>query len=105
MGILGRIYKDLGIGLYVMPEETKREGYIGLSTYYKNKPVVFVDTERSKWTKQLTAAHELAHILFGHLSGSFDSDIAEDEARTFSCVFTALMLYDEYRKDAEKCKK
>lgn len=112
MNIIQAICRDEGIKFCYMPDfmsETKKktkgialyDAEHGIKTILLNGDSIF-----SKWERRLIASHELAHLLFGHLANAcqLSYNIKEDEARTFSCVFTALMLYDEYRKDAEKCK-
>lgn len=67
--------------------------------------VIFYDDEAGAWEKQLICAHELGHVLFGHLrQGRYKKqrgEYQEQEARILSAVITALMLYDAYRQGPE----
>lgn len=110
MNIIQAICRDEGIKCCYMPDfmsETKRKTN-GLALYDAEHGIKTIllngDTIFSKWERRLIASHELAHLLFGHLANAcqLSDNIKEDEARTFSCAFTALMLYDEYREEAEK---
>lgn len=105
MNIIQAICRDEGIKCCYMPDfmsETEKETN-GIALYDAENGIKTIllnsDTIFGKWERRLTTSHELAHLLFGHLANAcqLSENIKEDEARTFSCVFTALMLYDEYR--------
>lgn len=105
MNIIQAICRDEGIKCCYMPDfmsETEKEAN-GIALYDAENGIKTIllngDTIFGKWERRLTTSHELAHLLFGHLANAcqLSDNIKEDEARTFSCVFTALMLYDEYR--------
>ena len=66
----------------------------GYSTMLGNQPVIFYDKDVDLWEQRFTIAHELGHILFGHLRNpSIPGN--EMEANVFAAVFTALTLYAE----------
>lgn len=77
----------------------------GLALRLGEEDVIFYDDEAGAWEKQLICAHELGHVLFGHLrQGRYKKqrgEYQEQEARIFSAVITALMLYDAYRQGLE----
>lgn len=75
--------------------------FSGLAMRLGGRDAIFYDDDAGEWEKRLICAHELGHILFGHLrQGRYkkqSGEYQEQEARIFSAVITALMLYDEYR--------
>lgn len=100
MGILSSICKRNGIILYPMKENiTKRFGIfrtpgVGCAMSVNGKPVIMYDGEAGEWEQRFIIAHELGHILFGHLR-SPEAENNELEANTFAAVITALTLFKE----------
>ena len=100
--IFKEICKDENIKTEEMPDNLKDVGFkYGLSLMSKDigKRIV-LDSDNDKWQAVLTAYHELAHLLFGHLKDdcALSNEQKEHEAQTFSCVFTALILFEKYKK-------
>ncbi len=65
---VGKICKRLGIVLKYYDGHAGGDGY---STYIKGRPTIFVNRNCSEARKRFTAAHELGHILLGHV-GVYD---------------------------------
>lgn len=65
----------------------------GYSSKYKNQFYIMYDDEKPAEEVQFTLAHELGHILLGHLSYRGKDgkvpDFAENEANIFACVILA----------------
>ena len=58
------ICKNMGIKIkYYIPEDDNS----GMSTIVGGQPVIFVNQNESTERKRFTAAHELGHILLGHV--------------------------------------
>ena len=104
LSVLMKIIKENNIHCHAMSGE--------LSKYMKNpeKPEelitgsvlqipgenhILYDPAASKSEKMYIIAHELGHIMFGHLRTQAAGENAEIEASIFAAVFTALNLYME----------
>ncbi len=61
---VGRICKRLGIVVKYYDGDAGGDGY---STYIKNRPTIFVNRNCSEARQRFIAAHELGHILLGHV--------------------------------------
>ena len=100
MGILSSICKRNGIILYPMKENiTKRFGIfrtpgVGYTMSANGKLAIMYDGEAEPWEKNYIIAHELGHILLGHLRNP-KAEHNELEANTFAAVLTALTLFRE----------
>ena len=72
--------------------------YAGFCYCLDSKPYIFVDEARGQDVVQSTKAHEMGHVLLGHLDlgENLESEAAEREANIFGVVMYALSLYDEY---------
>lgn len=72
--------------------------YAGFCYCLDGKPYIFVDESRRKDCVQEVKAHEMGHVLLGHLEQdkNLESEAAEREADIFGVVMYALSLYDEY---------
>lgn len=105
MNILRKICDDENIHCRHIPDDAKAlKSLSGIALKFPNgeKNILLnEDITAGKWENWLIIAHELGHLLFGHLEQTctLTNEMKEDEARTFSCVFIALMLYDKYRSD------
>ena len=66
----------------------------GYSTMLGDRPVIFYDKNVGLWEQRFIVAHELGHILFGHLRNP-SAPGNEFEANVFAAVFTALALFDQ----------
>lgn len=66
----------------------------GYATMLGDRPVIFYDKDVGLWEQRFAVAHELGHVLFGHLRRpeAFHNEL---EANIFAAVFTALTLYAE----------
>lgn len=64
------------------------------------EPITFYDDSQSPEEQEFTLAHELGHILMGHLTDrpGYFSEESEHTANVFGAVMLALSLYDEYKK-------
>ena len=69
----------------------------GYSTMLGDRPVIFYDKDSDLWEQRFTIAHELGHILFGHLRNP-EASHNEIEANVFAAVFTALSLFAQSEK-------
>lgn len=66
----------------------------GYATMLGGRPVIFYDKDVGLWEQRFTIAHELGHVLFGHLRRP-EASHNELEANVFAAVFTALTLFDQ----------
>ena len=59
---------------------------------------IFYDETAPTWEKRALVAHELGHILLGHLTGHtpLSPEQSVPEAQIFGVMFTALMIFAEY---------
>lgn len=75
----------------------------GYSAKYKNQFYIMYDDEKPAEEVQFTLAHELGHILLGHLSyrkkGAEIPDFAENEADIFASVILANEIIRQYDND------
>lgn len=69
----------------------------GYATMLGGRPVIFYDKNGGLWEQRFAIAHELGHILFGHLR-SPEAPHNEMEANVFAAVFTALNLFAQSEK-------
>ena len=80
-------------------DPSKTSGY----AVYWNNPIILYDDERPIEEIWFTVAHELGHILLGHLSyRQQDGEIpewAEHEANTFASVLIANEILQQYGKE------
>lgn len=100
MGILSSICRDNGIVLCPLKENitksfgiTEMQGQ-GCAMSVNGKPVIMYDGEAGEWEQRFIVAHELGHVLFGHLRNP-KAEHNELEANTFAAVLTALTLFRE----------
>lgn len=95
-GFFDRILKNFDIKYW-----NKRPSYLPedkpCAIKNKDKYTIYIDGKTSLWEKRLICAHELAHILFGHLEGSVNTEIGEQEAQIFAGCLMALMIFDLYK--------
>lgn len=72
--------------------------YAGFCYCLDGKPYIFVDEARGQNKVQSVKAHEMGHVLLGHLdpNENLESEATEKEADIFGVVMYALSLYDEY---------
>lgn len=103
------ICKDFGIPVLSYPpeqwERSRPSGVLpltpGAATILEGKPYILCDESRSREEVRYTIAHELGHILLGHLSFRAKSgDYApymETEANIFAAVLLASDLYHRER--------
>lgn len=104
-----KICKDYGIRTFSYqsnPElvakldlDTRVSGY---AVMFGDRPAIFFDENRPKEERSFTIAHELAHILLGHLSYRIKNgkyhEFHEREADTFTTVLTAYTILGQYCK-------
>ena len=59
---------------------------------------IFYDDTASMWKQRELIAHEVGHIIMGHLDGRcpLSTKQCETEAIVFDAVFIALMLFAQY---------
>lgn len=77
----------------------------GLACYVHDTPVIFFDSSRSYMEVLFTVAHELGHIMLGHLSfrqalGLGSPDSSEREADAFAVQLLANELRSHWRATA-----
>ena len=79
-----------------MPEFCRKAA--GFCYNIEGRSYIFVDESRLKDCVQEVKAHEMGHVLLGHLEQdkNLESEAAEREADIFGVVMYALSLYDEY---------
>lgn len=75
-------------------------------TLSDGQPVIAYDADRADSEVRYIVAHELGHILLGHLGFRADfkkgmSDFAETEANIFAAVLTANDVLCRYGREAE----
>lgn len=110
---LTKICEDNGIRLCEFSENKDLLEHCGLDyTSYgggfaimvNGKPYIFFDESRPEWELRHTVAHEVAHILLGHLdyrqiNGRLP-EYAEDEANTFAAAIMVQDLLAAYGENA-----
>lgn len=108
MGIISDICKDNGIKLKVLTDEVTEtlslgeKGVSGWAVRADDKKYIFCDMTKNRWHSSFVASHELAHILFEHLTPErISSNDNELEANIFAATLTALILWDEYRSSKD----
>ncbi len=73
----------------------------GAAVLVNNKDkYIFIDQNKPRRYQRYVEAHELGHILLGHLDVKPDKkhdELHETEASIFAAVFTAMEIYDRYR--------
>ena len=102
MGIISTLYEQNNIKF--MMTDGNIDGSPGWACMGKDFPFVTISRETGKWERWLIAAHEMAHLIFGHLeahNSTLTEEVREGEARIFSCTLMALIAYFE-AADAEK---
>ncbi len=112
MGIIYDICADNNINMFYCNEEDSKVllkncggacAYRHICSDGSEEKFIAIDekSKSNKWERRFLAAHELAHLLYGHL-GNFElcHEQKEHEAQTFASAFVALMLYDEYKNKA-----
>lgn len=79
-----------------MPKACRKAA--GFCCNIEGRNYVFVDESRRKDRVQEAKAHEMGHILLGHLDQdeNLEPEAAEREAEIFGVFMYALSLYDEY---------
>lgn len=104
MSVLRTILDDNDICFHPIDEElaekiglpyTKGCGY---ATEINSDSYIMYDAQATERERRYIIAHELGHIMLGHLNGS-EVKNAEMEANIFAAVLTAMELYMEvYRR-------
>lgn len=98
--IIRRLINENDIGFFYL--NSKRMAALGLSgeprpgdgfaVRRKGRYYIFVDPTADKYEARYIAAHELGHVLLGHLRGPELPAHAELEANVFAAVLTAFSL-------------
>lgn len=102
-----QVCNDYGIRLCSFQSAEKYMKMVGLDpskssgyAVYQNRPIILFDDERPIEEVRFTVAHELGHILLGHLSYRQENgeipEWAEREADTFAAVFIANEILCRY---------
>ena len=112
MDILAKILKDENItlcpndgsGSHPSTEHINKicglDGHEGYAFCVKGRKYIYTGAQVTGWEMKYVIAHELGHILMGHLDPDFkecDRQTKESNADVFAAVFTALLLFHEYR--------
>ena len=97
-GIITRICEDNGIKLTTATDDTfDIIGCCGLAFKYKGVPYIAINPDAGFYEQFFTAAHELGHILLGHLDGSVNNPtVQENEANSFAGAMLALRIFEDY---------
>ena len=106
-GIITRICEDNGIKLTTATDDTfdiigcsgkKRKNVKdGLAFKYKGVPYIAINPDAGFYEQFFTAAHELGHLLLGHLDGSVNNPtVQENEANSFAGAMLALRIFEDY---------
>ncbi len=105
---LNAICKDYGIKVTTFAEKIDLgelkphtpQKYGGLAMMIDGHPLIIIDDTIPPLEQRYVAAHELGHILLGHLTFRSDNgkppQCAEDEARLFAAVMVANDLICRY---------
>ncbi len=94
---LTKICKDYGIPVFSCPPE-KRELFgisstgTGCAVVLNGKPYILCDDSRPREELRYTIAHELGHILLGHLTFRADSGEYPPYMETEANIFAAVLL-------------
>ncbi|MGM9593146.1 MAG: helix-turn-helix domain-containing protein [Candidatus Onthomonas sp.] len=107
MGILSEICNDNGITLHYATDAVVSaigcgDGLkSGFCTNICGKNRIFLPENSSHYGKVYVGAHELAHLLLGHIDSDcpasrLPAEVQEDEANSFAGAFLALYLMEEY---------
>lgn len=102
-----KICKDYGISVYSYQSNPGLVAELNLDTRVSgyavtigDKPAIIFDENRPKEEQLFTIAHELAHILLGHLSYRIKNkechEFHEREADTFATVLAAYAILGRY---------
>jgi len=85
---LGDIAENLGVSAYVISFDDELKDHVELAQYFKEQEVegfsikgsnkIFVDDKPETARQRFTVAHELGHILLGHLEGEGLSVVFRD---------------------------
>lgn len=113
MGIIREICKDSGIALHsVTDAPTPVTGDCdglksGFCTNIGGKSRIFLPEHTGHYGQVAVAAHELAHILLGHIDTNCPAyklpiEAQESEANSFAGAFLALYLMKEYSKSGRE---
>lgn len=104
---LNAICKDYGIKVTTFAEKIKlgelkphMKKYGALAMMIGGRPLIIIDDTVSPLERRYAAAHELGHILLGHLTFRSENgklpQWAEEEARLFATVMVANDLICRY---------
>lgn len=116
MSIFEQICKDNDITPYYYDEEfadrhfdgTLKRTAGGAAVIVGNKDkYIFIDRNITRRAQRYVEAHELGHILLGHLdkrSSKEHEKCFETEADIFAAVFTAMEIYEQYKNGGRRGK-
>ena len=104
MSILRNICDELNIPVKNCTEDMDNAGPGNAFAYNvrtpegKNEYSIFIDKDADLWEKRLQVAHELGHVILGHVKTGcvLKHDEMEQEARIFAGSFIALLMFKEY---------
>ena len=100
MEIIKAICDDEDIHLFILPESTFEffEKTAGIVIQTKDAIAIFIRDDLGKWQTVEVAAHEIGHVLQGHLSPKNEdtAEEKEEEARMFAAAFLALSVMKKY---------
>ena len=88
------------IYLFYVPEsDFEHHGrHFGMAMNNGESNAVFIRDKLGKWEELHVSAHEIAHIVMGHLMPNTSKPKAqqEEEAKMFAASFLALSMFKEY---------
>ena len=98
MNIIKAICDDEDIHMFMLPKSESQERLFGVAMSDGKCHGVFVRDDLGKWETVHVAAHEVAHILSGHVhpKNEKSKEQIEQEARMFAAAFLALSVIKKY---------
>ena len=91
--MVGQLCKSMGIRVRYFHPDSRSDGY---STIITGEPVIFVSEDCSSARQRFTAAHELGHILLGHVGRyelvNREPDLRDNPIEQAANVFASRLL-------------
>lgn len=109
MSMFEKICRDEGIEVKYYGKDFAKNKYYGCLElvdgggtilFEDGSQRIFINQNKPIRNQKYVEAHELGHVLLGHLKERMDTlmpEHYETEANIFAAVFTAIEIYDRYR--------